>query len=233
MSSLPVKERDFAPQLDEHPEQLPAQAQLAHSDSDSTSTDSSDDFDWDEDDEDTKRPSHAEKVHRAKRGRAVWLAFMKLARPIRTLLVGVVGTAILITPLLVFQLRFQSNVAQPHVHAWSLWLAIIWAAGCITSIVVDNITRFVIALVVLFGGQVERLKIQLELTLAVKAWLKLVLDVSWAWVSLSVIRAFYKPPGSYWVIVNRVMQASSLFYTLSRLTIKPGPVLLLRRFLGR
>ncbi|KAJ7115785.1 Mechanosensitive ion channel-domain-containing protein [Mycena epipterygia] len=207
MSSLPIKERDFAPQLDEHPEQLPAQAQLAHSDSDSTSTDSSDDFDWDEDDEDTKRPSNTEKVHRAKRGRAIWLAFMKLARPIRTLLVGFVGTAILITPLLVFQLRFRSNVAQPHVHAWSLWLAIIWAAGCITSIVVDNITRFLIALVVLFGGQVERLKIQLELTLAVKAWLKLVLDVSWAWVSLSVIRAFYNPPGSYWVIVNRVMQA--------------------------
>lgn len=38
-------------------------------------------------------------------------------------------------------------------------------------------------------------------------WLKLVLDVSWMWIALSVIRAVYKPSGSYWTIVNRVMQA--------------------------
>ncbi|KAJ7126546.1 Mechanosensitive ion channel-domain-containing protein [Mycena crocata] len=203
MSSAPIKERDLAPQLDEHPEQLPAQ-NLSDSDS---STDSSDEFDWDEDDEDAKRAKNPDKVHKARRGRAVWLAFMKLARPIRTLLAGVIGTAILLTPLLVFELRFKSNIARPQVHAWSLWFAIIWAAGCLTSILVDNITRFIVAVIVLFGGQVERLKIQLELTLAVKGWLKLVLDVSWAWISLSVIRAVYHPPGSYWVIINRVMQA--------------------------
>ena len=27
------------------------------------------------------------------------------------------------------------------------------------------------------------------------------------WIALSVIRATYKPPGSYWVIINRVVQA--------------------------
>lgn len=52
--------------------------------------------------------------------------------------------------------------------------------------------------------------------MAVSGWLKLALDISWAWISLSVIRAIYKPPGSYWVIVNRVMQVSiipnGLFY---------------------
>ncbi|KAJ6591737.1 Mechanosensitive ion channel-domain-containing protein [Mycena vulgaris] len=202
MTSIPLKERDLTAQLEEHPEQLPVQAS-----SDSDSTDSEDDFDWNEDDDEAKQARNSDHVYRAKRGRAVWLAFMKLARPIRTLFLGIVGTAILITPLLVFQLRFKSNIAQPQVHAWSLWLAIIWAAGCLTSIVVDNIPRFIIALVVLFGGQVERLKIQLEVTLAVKGWLKLVLDISWAWISLSVIRGVYKPPGTYWIIVNRVMQA--------------------------
>ncbi|KAJ6581336.1 Mechanosensitive ion channel-domain-containing protein [Mycena capillaripes] len=209
MSTLPTHERDFAPQLDEHPEQLPVQGEAnAHPDSDS-STDSSDEFDWDEEDEETKAAQNADggRSRRAKRGRALWLAFMKLARPVRTLFLGIVGAAILITPLLVFQFRFKSNKARPHVHAWSLWLAIVWAAACLTGIVVDNIPRFIIAVVVLFGGQVERLKIQLELTLAVKGWLKLVLDISWAWISLSVIRGIYKPPGTYWIIVNRVMQA--------------------------
>jgi len=42
--------------------------------------------------------------------------------------------------------------------------------------------------------------------MAVKAWLKLALDVSWAWISLSVIRAVYQPPGAHWTIINRVMQ---------------------------
>ncbi|KAF8216284.1 Mechanosensitive ion channel-domain-containing protein [Mycena galopus ATCC 62051] len=203
-AALPVKERDFAPALDEHPEQLPAQDAAA--DSDSTATDEDDEFDWDEDDEETTQEKNAES-NRAKRGRAVYLAFMQLARPIRTFIFGVLGCAILITPLLVFQLRFKSSTAQPHVHAWSMWLSIVWAAACVTQIFVDNIPRVVIALVVLFGGHVERLKIQLELTLAVKGWLKLALDVSWAWISLSVIRDILKPPGSYWIIVNRVMQA--------------------------
>ncbi|KAJ7050498.1 Mechanosensitive ion channel-domain-containing protein [Mycena amicta] len=202
-----VKERDFAPpqmeqQLNEHPEQLPAQE---HSDS-SSETDSSDEFDWDEDDDETRAEKQADTL-KAKRGRAIWLLFMKLARPIRIILAGVIGSAVLLTPFLVFQLRFKSNAAQPHVRAWSLWFAIVWSAGCVTSISIENLPRFIIAIIVLFGGQVERLKIQLELTLAVKFWLKLLLDVAWAWISLSVIRAFEKPPGSYWVIVNRVMQA--------------------------
>jgi hypothetical protein len=116
MASIALKERDYAPPLVEHPEQLPAQAG-AHSDSESTATDSSDEFNWDEDEEEAGK-LHEETGLRAKRGRALWLAFMKLARPVRTFFVGVVGCAILITPLLVFQLRFKSNVARPHVHAW-------------------------------------------------------------------------------------------------------------------
>lgn len=44
--------------------------------------------------------------------------------------------------------------------------------------------------------------------MAVSAWIKLVLDVAWAWIALSVIRAIYHPPQKYWVIINRVMQVS-------------------------
>ena len=43
---------------------------------------------------------------------------------------------------------------------------------------------------------------------AVSAWVKLALDIAWAWVSLSVVRSIYKPPGSYWVYVNRTMQVT-------------------------
>jgi hypothetical protein len=49
-------------------------------DSDSTATNSSDEFDWDAADGD-EQSIHQEK--KAKRGRRVWLAFMKLARPVR------------------------------------------------------------------------------------------------------------------------------------------------------
>lgn len=175
-------------------------------DSESTSTNSSDEFDWDE-----EEPSAVEGTYermKARRGRALWLAFMKLARPVRTLLVGIVGTAILITPLLVVDIRFHSNsTVGPQVRAWSLWLSITWAASCATYLLVDAIPKAVVSIILLLGGQVERLKTQIELTLAVSAWLKLLLDISWAWIALSIIRAVYKPPGSYWVIINRIMQA--------------------------
>ena len=31
--------------------------------------------------------------------------------------------------------------------------------------------------------------------------------MTWAWIALSVIRAVYNPPGNYWTVINRVMQA--------------------------
>jgi hypothetical protein len=48
--------------------------------SDSTATNSSDEFDWDAADGDEHSIHHEKK---AKRGRRVWLGFMKLARPVR------------------------------------------------------------------------------------------------------------------------------------------------------
>ncbi|KII85753.1 hypothetical protein PLICRDRAFT_44145 [Plicaturopsis crispa FD-325 SS-3] len=200
-----TKTHDFAPRSRDG---LPAKAETIEQNDDSesdTATNSSDEFDWDEDEEVTR--AKAQEKGKAHRGRRLWLLFMKLARPVRTLLVGILGAGVLIAPLLVVEFKFRDSPARPQVHVWSLWLSIIWAASCITYLVVDSIPRFVIAIMVLFGGHVENLKTQLELTLAVSGWLKLLLDVVWAWIALSVLRAFYKPAGSYWVIVNRVVQA--------------------------
>lgn len=57
--------------------------------------------------------------------------------------------------------------------------------------------------------------------MAVSFWVKLTLDVTWAWVALSLIRSIGKPPGNYWVYVNRAMQVrlsdpdDLLFWTYS------------------
>ncbi|KIL00586.1 hypothetical protein PAXRUDRAFT_821485 [Paxillus rubicundulus Ve08.2h10] len=191
------EESDSGPLNEAHAEQV---------ESDTTSTNSSDEFDWDDELSATEEGIH--ESNKARRGRALWLAFMKLARPVRTLLVGIIGTAFFITPLLVAELRFQSNTtARPQVFVWSLWFSITWATSCATYLVVDLLPKAIVTIILFLGGQVERLKTQVELTLAVSGWLKLLLDVSWAWIALSVIRAFYKPPGLYWVIINRVMQA--------------------------
>ncbi|PBK65947.1 hypothetical protein ARMSODRAFT_960864 [Armillaria solidipes] len=207
-SKMP-KQHDFAPHLVyplPHADGINRDEIMNDSDaaSDTTATNTSDEFDWDENEEAVEKN---QTEVRARRGRAIYVAFMKLARPIRALLIGVLGAGILITPLLVVHFRFRNSPARIHVHVWSLWLTIIWAAGCATYLVVDLFPRLIIAFVVMFGGKVERLKIQIELAVAVSGWLKLALDISWAWISLSVIRRIYHPPGSYWTIVNRIMSA--------------------------
>ncbi len=126
-------------------------------DTDTTATGSSDEFDWDEDNE--QRNVSAVK---ARRMRLVYVAFMKLARPIRTLLVALIGAGILITPLLVVQFRFKDSSARMQVYVWSLWLSITWAAACVTYLVVDLLPRVIISLVMMLSGKVERLKIQVE-----------------------------------------------------------------------
>ena len=128
--------------------------------SESTATNSSDEFDWSEDEE--AKADKAQLQVRTKRGRRLWLAFVKLARPVRVILVSLVGVAISVTPLLVVDLRFPQNPAKPQVQVWSLWLTIIWAASCITYLVVDLIPRFVVTVTWFFGGKTERLKFQVE-----------------------------------------------------------------------
>lgn len=135
------------------------------SDSSTTSNDSAEEeeFDWDHEEETTAVQPEA--TIQATRGRAVWLAFMKLSRPFRVFLVAFLGVAICITPLIVVNVRYSQSSAKLQTHVWSLWMTINWATSCGTYLLVDAIPHLVIAVTSLFsGGQAERLKIQLEVT---------------------------------------------------------------------
>ncbi|TCD67602.1 hypothetical protein EIP91_012232 [Steccherinum ochraceum] len=212
--SLP-KATDYAPAIDDFKTESPVDrddlVKPTHmdphdSDSDSTATGTDDEFDWEAADDAQSTMDVGGKV-KAKRGRAIWGAFMKLSRFIRTMIVGAIGAGILITPLLVFKLRFNSSPARIQAHVWSLWLTITWGAAIVTYLVVDGVPWFILHLLHLFGYSVERLQTSVELTAAVSGWLKLALDSAWLWIALAVIRANYHPPGDYWTTVNRVVTA--------------------------
>lgn len=136
------------------------------SDSDSSPTGSSDEFDWDEEEDDASTKARNDHTVKAKRGRAAYLAFMKLARPLRVTLLCILVGGILITPLLIVHFFFRSNPAKKHVFAWSIWLTIVWVAGCVTYVVVDAFGWVFLGLVSLFGGKTESLQMQLEVWLS-------------------------------------------------------------------
>ena len=129
-------------------------------DSDETVTDTDDQFDWDA--EDDAKSQHVAASIKAKRGRLVYRAFLKLPKILRVLLIGAIGAGILITPLLVTRLRFRTSVVQKHAYVWSLWLTISWAAGIITYIVVDLIPHFVLVILRITSYKVERLRVTVE-----------------------------------------------------------------------
>ncbi|TFK94118.1 hypothetical protein K466DRAFT_536529 [Polyporus arcularius HHB13444] len=176
-----------------------------NTDSDTTVTDTDDEFDWDA--EDDAKSAHIAASIKARRGHALYRAFLKLPKILRVLLVGGVGAGILITPLLVVQLHFNQSPVKTQIYVWSLWLAISWAAAVATYVVVDAIPHFILVLLRITSYKVERMRVPIELVAAVRGWLKLALDIAWLWIALSVIRATYKPPGSYWTIINRVVTA--------------------------
>ena len=136
------------------------------SDSDSSPTGSSDEFDWDKEEDDASAKARNDHTVKAKRGRAAYLAFMKLARPLRVTLLCILGGGILITPLLVVHFLFRSNPVTKHVFAWSIWLTVVWVAGCLTYVVVDAFGWVFLGLVSLFGGKTESLQMQLEVRLS-------------------------------------------------------------------
>ena len=113
-----------------------------------TATNTSDEFDWDaEDDAASRKDKDLEAKRKTRRGRKIYGLFMKLSRTFRTFLVAVLGAGIFIAPLLVVTFKFHDSVVRPHVHMWSLWLSIIWAAASVTYLVVDLIPRFIIFIV--------------------------------------------------------------------------------------
>jgi len=161
---------------------------------------------------------------KAIRGRAIWLAFMKLCKPVRTVLIGILGAAFFIIHCLVVEFRSRtSKVYGLQVRVWSSGWQITWPAACATYMLVMHSAHCYLHCF-LTGGQVERLKTQIEvmchshifrsladiwcsLTLAVSAWLKLALDISWAGSVYPVNRG----PSIHLLartgaIINRVMQ---------------------------
>jgi hypothetical protein len=155
------RDQSPAPATGDANEQPKRPQSTVYTDSDSE-TNSSDEFDWDEDDDTASQHKVPAHLGKARRGSSLWRLFMKLARPMRAIIIGMLGVGIFIAPLLVFELRFKSSPARIHVHVWSLWACITWAAGCITYLVVDGLPRLFIAILVMFGAQVERLKTQIE-----------------------------------------------------------------------
>lgn len=139
--------------------------------SDSSPTDSSDEFDWDKEEDDASTKAHNDPTIKAKRGRAAYLAFMKLARPFRVTLLCILGGGILITPLLAVHFLFRSNPVSKHVFAWSVWFTIVWVAGCLTYVVVDAFGWVFLGLVSLCGGKTESLQMQLEVRLSLSLFI--------------------------------------------------------------
>lgn len=116
-------------------------------DSVATTPETETEFDWEQtDSEDEEQVAAARRareedkyadqqkvvIKRAKRLRKVYLACMRLSRPVRTLLVALVGGAIFAVPTIVVWTRFNGDRASTkitdNVKVWSLWLTILWTS---------------------------------------------------------------------------------------------------------
>lgn len=122
-----------------------------------TPTGADSDFDWDETDssdeeeaeavkrakEEVEADRHRLNVKRAKRLRKVYIACMRLSRPVRTALIGLIGGGILIVPAIVIWTAYNndrtSSVVRDNVRVWSLWLMILWTCEYTHAITGKNI----------------------------------------------------------------------------------------------
>ncbi|EHS63598.1 uncharacterized protein PGTG_20692 [Puccinia graminis f. sp. tritici CRL 75-36-700-3] len=180
----------------------------------SSTSSSESDFDWNETDEseldESERQERKQRklrqaqeleqsIHHAKRLRRLYLFLMKFSTPVRTTIIGVLGSGIAITPAILVWLKFTQLSTREHVLAWSLWLSISFATSCATSIIVDILPAIAIKLFeLLYGAKPEKLKTQIELWMNVRYWTKVALGLTCYWVVLSLILSrmfrFYKDP---------------------------------------
>jgi hypothetical protein len=89
LSEPALKHHDFA--TADHSAHSPRPSNVNAGDDTDTESNSSDEFDWSEDEDDAEQGDRRLGKTKARRGRALWLAFMKLARPLRIFLVGILG----------------------------------------------------------------------------------------------------------------------------------------------
>lgn len=178
--------------------------------------DTEDDFDWNagsEDDDDNAEEEEGKKRGRGKRGRWMYYKCMSLPRPLRALIMTAVGVLICMIPVIVVQVAFESYSKRKDVVAWCSWFAIIWAAGCVTFVVVDVVAALLVRLALaLYGRAPGWIKHWIEILIGVSLYVKIVLSVSWAWISLGgILGVTYSSVGnrpSYWHWVNSVLQAA-------------------------
>ncbi len=157
-----------------------------------SSADESEDFDWDtsSEDDDETRPRKGAKVTRAKRGRKIYLACLRLARPVRILLAAIIGTAICMVPFIVVTATHNQSSARAQVVVWSIWIAIIWAASCGTFLIVEWLPPVALRLVIaVYGKAPEVVKTYIEAFMATTLYFKIVLCITWAWISLGGVLA--------------------------------------------
>ncbi|TKY87968.1 hypothetical protein EX895_003064 [Sporisorium graminicola] len=189
-----------------------------------SSADESEDFDWDtssengdDDDEGANNRGRkgTKKVTRARRGRRLYLACLRLARPVRIFLAGLIGTAICLVPFIVVTATSNTSPARTQVVVWSIWIAIIWAASCGTFLIVDWIPPVALRLVIaVYGKAPEVVKTYIEAFMATTLYVKLVLCITWAWISLGGVLAIQYSSTSrpdYWRTIFKVIR--SLFAT--------------------
>uniref|UniRef100_V5E9X0 EF-hand domain-containing protein n=1 Tax=Kalmanozyma brasiliensis (strain GHG001) TaxID=1365824 RepID=V5E9X0_KALBG len=182
-----------------------------------SSADESEDFDWDtssgedDDENDEARTRKGAKITRAKRGRRVYLACLRLARPVRIFLAALIGTALCLVPFIVVTATDNGTSARSQVVVWSVWIAIIWAASCGTFLVVDLIPPLALRLVLaVYGKAPEIVKSYIEAFMATTLYVKLVLCVTWAWISLGGVLAIQYSSSSrpaYWRTIFKVIRA--------------------------
>lgn len=80
--------------------------------------------------------------------------------------------------------------SAPLFQVWSIWLAIIWAAAVGTFLLLDFIPPLAIKLAIaVYGRAPEIFKTYVELFMATILYIKLVLCIAWAWISLGGVLA--------------------------------------------
>ncbi|SPO29906.1 uncharacterized protein UTRI_06184_B [Ustilago trichophora] len=213
---LPAQHDAFEPPHAPFASQDALNGRTSRASSIASSADESEDFDWDtssenDDDDDEGRNRKGAKVTRARRGRKIYLACLRLARPVRIFLAALIGTAICLVPFIVVTATNNKTPARGQVVVWSIWIAIIWATSCGTFLIVEWLPPVALRLVIaVYGKAPEIVKTYIEAFMATTLYVKLVLCITWAWISLGGVLAIQYSSSSrpdYWRTIFMVIRA--------------------------
>lgn len=151
-----------------------------------------DDFDWlagSEDEDNDQTQGEEDKPDRPKlanrRGRWLYYQCMMLPRALRVFLMIFSGVFVCMIPITTIEVGFPDYSGRMGVDAWCGWAAAIWACTCMTFFGVDVIAAIIIRIAVAVWGKAPGLvKKVVQILMGTALYIKIVLSVSWAWVSL-------------------------------------------------